>query len=72
MRQFGYLLELYRDARSPEYKKNTYNSISVGGFDVELISNDTPEVALMYNSQIQIPLAGYSTLFDVQNKVQAC
>jgi len=28
---------------------NTYYSISVGGFDVELISTDTPELALLYN-----------------------
>jgi hypothetical protein len=28
---------------------NTYYSISVGEFDVGLISNDTPELALMYN-----------------------
>ena len=33
VRQFGYLLELYRDARSPEYKENGGQSPRRSGFD---------------------------------------
>jgi len=37
-----------------------------------IISNDTPERALMYNSQRQVPLAAYATLFEIKSKVQTC
>lgn len=30
---------------------------------MELISNDTLELALMFNSESQIPLAAYATVF---------